>query len=202
MDDMKIGPVQGKAESQRSPVAAKAAAMAPPEPRRDFLTKAAAVVTGGAITACPVAAGVAVIVDPLMRTSGEAKFVRVAASEAVPKDGVPRQFPVIVESRDDAWTRYVNEAVGAVMLRRDPSSGKVSAWTATCPHAGCFVGYQADKKQFFCPCHNSAFDVDGKVLSGPPPRDLDALEVEEKDDSILVKFQEFIVGVHDKVVKT
>jgi menaquinol-cytochrome c reductase iron-sulfur subunit len=202
MDDMKIGPVQGKGESQRSPAAAKAAGSTPPEPRRDFLTKAAAVVTGGAITACPIAAGVAVVADPLMRSTGEAKFVRVAASEAVPADGVPRQFPVIVESRDDAWTRYVNEAIGAVILRRDPETKKIVAWTATCPHAGCFVGFQPANNQFFCPCHNSAFGMDGKVLSGPPPRDLDSLEVEEQDDSIMVKFQDFIVGVHDKIVKT
>jgi len=191
-DELRVAPLADK----KFPPSAGAPTkhVASPEPRRDFLSKAAAVVTGGAITACPVAAGVAVLVDPLTRSAGEAKAIRVTSLAALPDDGVPRQFPVIVETRDDAWTRFVDEPIGAVFLLRKPGSSEVQAWNATCTHAGCFVGYVADRKEYYCPCHNSAFAIDGAVISGPPPRPMDTLKCEVKGNDVLVYFQDYYTG--------
>jgi menaquinol-cytochrome c reductase iron-sulfur subunit len=47
---------------------------APPQPdRRDFLTKASAVVIGGGLTVVPVVAGLCVFFDPLRRKSDQSK---------------------------------------------------------------------------------------------------------------------------------
>ena len=43
---------------------------------------------------------------------------------------------------------------------------------------------------FFCPCHDGVFDKDGKVVSGPPPRDLDVYDVALEGDNIYVYFAE------------
>jgi Rieske Fe-S protein len=172
--------------------------------RRGFVTKAAAVVCGGAVGAVPLAAGVAVFMDPLMHKGPAAgRKVRVASFSALPADGVPRQFPVIVESRDDAWNRFHNEPIGSVFLLRNSADPKtVIAFNATCPHAGCFVSYKASSKQFACPCHESAFNLAGKPTFGPSPRALDGLSCEVVNDDIIVTFQEFYTGIQEKKPKS
>lgn len=176
------------------------------EPRRDFMTKAAALATGGVISACPLVAGVAVFLDPLRRSAQGGQVIRVAALAALPADGEPRQFPVIVESRDDAWSRFHHEPVGAVFLRRMPGKDTVQAINATCPHAGCFVAFDQAAKEYKCPCHTSAFDIDGQPISGPSPRALDELkcEVVGTGDAreILVKFQEYYTGIAEQKPKS
>lgn len=41
------------------------------------------------------------------------------------------------------------------------------ACSAICPHKGCKVVYEHDAKEFVCPCHDSRFALDGRVLKGP-----------------------------------
>ena len=185
-----------------------AAAMLPPEPRRGFFTQAAAVVIGGIVGIFPALAGLVVFFDPLRRKSGEGKWIRVATFDSLPDDGIPRYFPVIVEKRDDAWTRFLNEPVGAVYLIRKKDEGTVTAFTATCPHAGCMVAYLADKDYFQCPCHTSAFNKQGERMldiSEVPPRGMDSLECKVVSDrggqAVYVKFQDFYTGLEEKVAK-
>jgi cytochrome b6-f complex iron-sulfur subunit len=42
------------------------------------------------------------------------------------------------------------------------------ALSSVCPHLGCRVHWESQNDRFFCPCHNGAFDRDGKPVSGPP----------------------------------
>ena len=42
------------------------------------------------------------------------------------------------------------------------------ALSSVCPHLGCRVHWEVQNDRFFCPCHNGAFDRDGKPVSGPP----------------------------------
>jgi len=37
-----------------------------------------------------------------------------------------------------------------------------------CPHLGCKVHWEAQNNRFFCPCHNGAFDPEGRAIAGPP----------------------------------
>lgn len=45
------------------------------------------------------------------------------------------------------------------------------ALSSTCPHLGCQVHWEQAKERYFCPCHNGAFDAEGKPQSGPPQSD-------------------------------
>jgi menaquinol-cytochrome c reductase iron-sulfur subunit len=171
--------------------------------RRQFLTKAAAIVCGGVATIVPVGAGLMTIIDPLRRHagSGESAFLRVTSLALLPDDGSPRRFEIIAE-RIDAWNRFPNVAVGAVYLRR-VGADKVEALNVTCPHAGCPVEFKPSGKHFLCPCHDSLFNLDGTLVAGarsPSPRGLDGLEVELRDGTeVWVKFQNFEAGKSEKV---
>ncbi len=100
------------------------------------MTEAAAIVIGGIVGIFPVMAGLAVFLDPLRRSSGGGKWVRIASLDSL-KEGEPAFFPVVMDKRDDAWTRFLNEPVGSVYLIR--KGDEVTCFTATCPHAGCCV---------------------------------------------------------------
>ena len=46
-----------------------------------------------------------------------------------------------------------------------------------CTHLGCTVPWDGDEGRFTCPCHASAFDVHGDVLSAPATRPLELFSV-------------------------
>jgi Rieske Fe-S protein len=43
---------------------------------------------------------------------------------------------------------------------------------AICTHLNCTVCYQPGENRIYCACHEGYYDVDGRVLAGPPPRPL------------------------------
>ena len=107
----------------------------------------------------------------------------------------------VLATRVDAWNRTPDVPVGAVYLQRLPD-GSVRALTVPCPHAGCFVDYKAARDNFHCPCHNSSFALDGRVLDpkSPSPRPLDSLETEVRGGTeVWVRFRNFRAGVHEKI---
>jgi len=121
-----------------------------------------------------------VFLNPLWRKVRSPQ-VRVALLSQVPDDGVPRLFPVRAD-RVDAWNRYPQQRIGAVYLLREKGQTPI-AFTAKCPHAGCFIGYVPGSGLFQCPCHTSTFHLDGTRLHGDAevsPRDMDRLPVELK----------------------
>jgi cytochrome b6-f complex iron-sulfur subunit len=67
---------------------------------------------------------------------------------------------------------------GFFVIRREK---KVFALSSVCTHKGCKVRAHADQS-FVCRCHNSTFDRDGRVLSGPATRNLPRLAVKQNSD--------------------
>jgi menaquinol-cytochrome c reductase iron-sulfur subunit len=180
--------------------------------RRSFLYKAFTATIGAVVGIFPLAAGVLFFLDPLRKrklvgekSEGREGFIKVGSLESVPKDGSPTRFPVIVARREDAWTTYLNVPIGAVYVRRDPKKDEIVAFNVTCPHLGCAVDYIPGNKEYLCPCHDSAFAIDGKRTNQTPPRDLDTLEVDTeklKIGEIWVKYQDFRTGEEHKIMKT
>ncbi len=52
-------------------------------------------------------------------------------------------------------------------------TGKVTAVSATCPHLACIVNWNSAEKSWDCPCHGGRFTCEGKVIQGPPVKDLE-----------------------------
>lgn len=172
----------------------------PPNDRRSFLTKAAAVVIGGIVAVVPPLAGLFVLFDPLRRKSEASGAVKVGSLSSLPENGEPVKLPVIA-TRVDAWNRTPNVAIGSVYLQRT-GPNQVRALNSVCPHAGCSVSFRSAQNHYFCPCHNSSFAVDGRILDpkSPSPRALDELPVEIRNgNEVWVKFQNFRKGVHEKI---
>jgi nitrite reductase/ring-hydroxylating ferredoxin subunit len=178
--------------------------------RRSFIVRFAAAVTGTLVALFPFAAGWGVITNPLRRSRGptgsvdpdSARYVRVCPLDALPADGLPREFAVVADV-SDAWTHAASQRIGAVFLTRsskDPN--EVTAFTATCPHLGCAVEFDPTKKEYECPCHKSGFAIDGQQLFGPSRRGLDSLPVKLADRSgakeVLVEFERFKGGIAEK----
>ena len=83
---------------------------------------------------------------------------------------------------DGVYPRYRD--LGVFIVRQ---GGKLFAISAICTHRRCKLNAEADKT-FYCPCHGSTFDADGRVTEGPARRDLPVFEmsINEKDE-LLVK---------------
>ncbi len=63
----------------------------------------------------------------------------------------------------------------AIVIRT--AEGDFRAFSAVCTHLECTVQYKPDTSQIWCACHNGLYDLSGGVVSGPPPRPLEAFAV-------------------------
>jgi cytochrome b6-f complex iron-sulfur subunit len=72
------------------------------------------------------------------------------------------------------------------LLVRNPD-GTYRAFSAVCTHLGCTVQYKPSDKVIWCACHNGMYDLDGRNVSGPPPRPLEAYLVHETGDDIVIE---------------
>ena len=64
--------------------------------------------------------------------------------------------------------------------------GGFLALNRECTHLGCTVPWVAEEGRFVCPCHASAFDLRGDVLSPPAPRPLDIFPVRIENNIVKV----------------
>jgi cytochrome b6-f complex iron-sulfur subunit len=61
-----------------------------------------------------------------------------------------------------------------------------------CTHLGCTVPWIADEQRFTCPCHASAFDIRGDVLSAPATRALELFTVRIDNGMVIVDTDKLI----------
>lgn len=64
--------------------------------------------------------------------------------------------------------------------------GGFLALSRRCTHLGCTVPWDEKARRFLCPCHASAFDARGAVLSAPAPRPLDLYAVKIENGVVRV----------------
>ena len=98
----------------------------------------------------------------------------------------------------------VNEVEAGKVQDLKPNSGKIikfgnkpallvrvnetdwKAFTAVCTHLNCTVQYQEATRQIWCACHNGTYDMNGRVVSGPPPNPLEEYAVRLRGDDIVI----------------
>jgi len=81
------------------------------------------------------------------------------------KDIIYRNTPAVIINRSDK---------GFIVLSR------------VCTHLGCLVEYNRAKQRLICPCHAGNFDLEGNVLSGPPPKPLTAIPLRIDGENIVI----------------
>lgn len=72
------------------------------------------------------------------------------------------------------------------VLVLEDSAGELHALDAKCTHEGCTVRYVSGEALIWCACHNARFDLEGRVLGGPPPRGLSRYVVQRQADGGIV----------------
>ena len=66
------------------------------------------------------------------------------------------------------------------------ADGNFKAFSAVCTHLNCTVQYREDLRQIWCACHNGLYDLEGRNVSGPPPRPLETYEVHVRGEDMVV----------------
>jgi cytochrome b6-f complex iron-sulfur subunit len=75
-----------------------------------------------------------------------------------------------------------------VAVLKDPANPKqLLAVNPKCTHNGCDVIWAAGAKKYECPCHDSDFAADGKVLKGPAKQPLATYPAKIIGTQVLVK---------------
>jgi Rieske Fe-S protein len=96
---------------------------------------------------------------------------------------IPEASTQTVEAGDTSDPIFAQKGFKVVRFGADPvivfkaAEGDYRAFSATCTHLDCIVGYQKDRQQMFCNCHGGAYDLTGRNVAGPPPRPLTAFKV-------------------------
>jgi menaquinol-cytochrome c reductase iron-sulfur subunit len=113
--------------------------------------------------------------------SGELKSAYPIAKLDAIQEGVQR-VPFQRVQRDAWRVRTVEEYVWV----HKKSDGTLLVFEPHCTHLGCAYDWDPPSQLFVCPCHGGKFDRDGNHVDGPPPRDLDRLEVRTADGEIRI----------------
>jgi len=58
-----------------------------------------------------------------------------------------------------------------------PGDKDFRAFSATCTHLDCIVGFQKEQTRIYCNCHGGTYDLQGRNVAGPPPRPLTPYKV-------------------------
>ena len=66
-------------------------------------------------------------------------------------------------------------------------NGEYRALSAVCTHLGCTVQLRPDGQSIWCACHNGLYDLEGRNVSGPPPRPLEAYVVHVVGGDVVVE---------------
>jgi cytochrome b6-f complex iron-sulfur subunit len=98
----------------------------------------------------------------------------------------------------------VDEVMAGKVSEMKPNSGKIikfgnkpallvrasendwKAFSAVCTHLNCTVQYQDSSSQIWCACHNGTYDLNGRVVSGPPPKPLEEYAVKLRGDEVVI----------------
>lgn len=90
---------------------------------------------------------------------------------------------VFRRNRLDGW-KLISEKSSAWVVKLP--NNEIVAFGPQCTHLACVYHWEEPSNQFFCPCHSSAFSLEGQVLSGPAPRPLDRYEIKVEKNKLLL----------------
>lgn len=90
----------------------------------------------------------------------------------------------IAELKNNAGKIFKFGSKPALLVRT--TDGNYRAYSAVCTHLNCTVQYRDDLHQIWCACHNGLYDLEGRNVSGPPPRPLETFEVHVQGEDVVV----------------
>ncbi len=151
-------------QDQREPAPDKQEYALQDSSRRRFMKS---IVYGAAALSTLTIGGVVVsaAVGPALKKN-PAQWVQVDKLEDI-SIGSIKTVNINYEKQKGFYTLENNEPV---MVWRKPE--EIIVYSSECPHLGCQVQWDQERQRFLCACHGGAFDMQGNVVAGPPPRGL------------------------------
>ena len=117
--------------------------------------------------------------------------LKVSKSEAWIPLGKVDQFPPgeptlvsFTRTQVNGWERTTN-SYGVYVTKS--ASGEIYVLSNVCTHLSCRVTWKEDNKEYFCPCHDGIFDIEGEIVSGPPPKPMARYETKIEDNTLYIK---------------
>ena len=135
---------------------------------------------GGLVTVAIAAPLVGYILSPIWKKDTPV-LTPVANLSQIPVNK-PTYITYELRLRDGWFVTTVSQAVWAVNKGNDD----ITIFDPRCTHLNCPYYWDENSQTFLCPCHGAAFDIDGNVIDGPPPRPLDRMEYVIDGDTILL----------------
>jgi menaquinol-cytochrome c reductase iron-sulfur subunit len=147
--------------------------------RRGFVNLAVGFV-GSVITAVIGLPAIGYLVSPVLKQSRSDAWIQLGPPENYPV-GIPTPF-TFTRTKINGWEKTVN-SYGVYVLRGE--DGSIKVYSNVCTHLACRVKWSDERKLYLCPCHDAAFNLDGSVAGGPPPRPLDVFAEVKTENNIL-----------------
>lgn len=129
--------------------------------------------------------------------SSAAEPIDVLAADALVAGAPPVRVILTASEVRDGWSSASEVALGAAYVRKT-DDGTIEALSSTCPHLGCSIELDPDQTKYRCPCHKSAFTLDGDKVGGPSKRGLDPLPVEVADGRVRITFVRYRADVPER----
>jgi menaquinol-cytochrome c reductase iron-sulfur subunit len=133
------------------------------------------------------------LVNPFFREQ-DGKFVHVPDFKTV-AENVPTKLTFESIDQDAFLRRNVFYDIWVVKK----SASEAVVYSPLCTHLSCRYNWNNNEQQFFCPCHGSVFDSQGKAVAGPAPRGLDTLQYKIDDGELYVNWKVFKPGIAQKI---
>jgi Rieske Fe-S protein len=94
-------------------------------------------------------------------------------------------YPMLAEVGGSILGKVAGRADPIIIARVDDAS--FAAVDALCTHMQCTVAYNALNLTFDCPCHNSSYEIDGRLIGGPAPRPLRAYSTQSDGTNLTIR---------------
>ncbi len=149
-------------------------------PRRNFF-KHAIVVLNSLIALALAVPGLGFLLSPIFKNEEEIWI------ELGPQSRFRSEAPQKATFKYESTAGYTRKVRNSFVWILPDSSEALVALSAVCSHTGCNVAWNEGEQLFVCPCHDGRYATNGEVVSGPPPRPLQELQVKLENGTVFVK---------------
>lgn len=136
----------------------------------------------GAVVGIPI---IGYVISPALKATEIDAWVSLGTLDSYPV-GNPKLFS-FTRTKVNGWEQTTN-SYGVFVVRK--SESELNIFSNVCTHLSCRVNWYEDTQAYKCPCHDAQFDINGKVIFGPPPRPMDEYEHKIEDGNILIHLTE------------
>ena len=155
------------------------------------------VLVAGGVGAAAVGGGAAAVVIATRDGDGAdyPRFTVAKVGDVQPNRPVSFEYPL--KGQQSVLLDLDDEVPGGV-----GDKNSIVAYSVLCQHMGCPVPYQAEDRQFQCPCHQTKYDParEGYVIQGVAQEPLPRIELEiDGDDIVAVGVTGLIYGYRENL---